>query len=318
MPRGEIDATIAKLCKRVDRLPLAIELAAARVRAMSPAEILSELESELGELGGGPRGAPAHHRTVRAAVEWSYRLLEPAEREALRSLAVFAGGFDPGAAKEVAPGLSPELLTRLVDKSLVAVTESSHGATRYRLLETVREYALELLAEAGDLEAARERHLRHFSARAGEAPDGWPSTRAERVLEELHEDYENVRAALEWAAASDPCAGLRLLGGSRDLFIMLGQADGHRLATVSLERCPRRDRHRARVQITAGLLAMLMTDAAGGKRVLAEARDLSAELGDADLEGWATFFQGLIRARRRRRGCVPAPRGESRGAPPRR
>jgi predicted ATPase len=122
MPGVEDEPTIAELCERVDRLPLAIELAAGRVSAMSPAEILAGLDSELGELGGPRRGSPPRHRTVRAAVEWSYRLLDPIEQEALRSLAVFAGGFDPGAATEVAPGLSPELLVRLVDKSLVAAT----------------------------------------------------------------------------------------------------------------------------------------------------------------------------------------------------
>lgn len=296
MPGADDDATIEEVCERVDRLPLAIELAAARVGAMSPTEILSSLESELGELGAARPTAPPRHRKVRATVEWSYRLLDPIEQEALRSLAVFAGGFDSGAAREVAPGLSPELLTRLVDKSLVAVSQSSGGATRYRLLETVREYALGLLAEAGELETARERHLRHFAAVTGEAPTGWPSTRAEELVEALHEDYENVRAALEWAATADPCAGLRLLADSRDLFMMLGQADGHRLATVLLERCVNRDRHRAHVQMTAGVLAMMLTDAKGAKAVLGEARELSAELGAADLEGWATFFEGLTNA----------------------
>jgi len=296
LPGAEVEATIVELCERVDRLPLAIELAAARVSAMSPSEILSGLESELGELGGDRRGSPAHHRTVRAAVEWSHRLLDPTEQTALRSLAVFAGGFDPSAAKEVAPGLSSEMLTRLVDKSLVAVSESSRGGTRYRLLETVRQYALEQLAEAGELEAARERHFRHFCGLAGEVPDGWPSTRAERIVNELHDDYENVRAALEWAAAADPCAGVRLLAGASDLFMMLGQADGHRLATVLLERCANRDQHRAQVQITAGVLAMMLTDAEAAKRVLAEARSLGAELRQAELEGWASFFQGLTNA----------------------
>jgi predicted ATPase/DNA-binding CsgD family transcriptional regulator len=296
MPGADDDATIEELCERVDRLPLAIELAAARVGAMSPTEILSSLESEFGELGGGRRGSPARHRTVRATLEWSYRLLDQPEQSALRSLAVFAGSFEPAAAKEVAPGLSSELLTRLVDKSLVAVSESSGGATRYRLLEMVREYALQQLAETGALEAARERHLRHFSAQAGESPDGWPSARAEQIVHELGKDYENVRAALDWAAAADPCAGLRLLAGSRDLFIMLGQADGHRLATALLERCPKRDADRARVQVTAGWLALLMTDAEAAQRVLGEARELSAELGREDLEGWSAFFQGLTNA----------------------
>jgi DNA-binding CsgD family transcriptional regulator len=183
-----------------------------------------------------------------------------------------------------------------VDKFLVAVSQSWGGATRYRLLETVREYALGLLGEAGELEAARERHLRYFSSVIGETPAGWPSTRAEVLADALHEEYENVRAALEWAAAADPCAGVRLLADSRDLFLMLGQADGHRLATVLLERCVDRDRHRARVQLTAGVLAMMLTDAEGAKAVLGEARELSAELRAADLEGWATFFEGLTDA----------------------
>ena len=102
-------------------------------------------------LGGGGRLSPPHHRTVRAAVEWSYQLLDPAEQRAFRSLAVFVGGFDADAAASVAPGLSLDVLARLVDKSLVAVAESARGRTRYRLLETVREYASELLVAAGEL-----------------------------------------------------------------------------------------------------------------------------------------------------------------------
>jgi predicted ATPase/DNA-binding CsgD family transcriptional regulator len=296
VPGADADATIAALCERLDRLPLAIELAAARMGAMSPSEILGGLESELGELGGAERRSPAHHRTVRAAVEWSHRLLDPMEQKALRGLAVFVGGFDSRAALAVAPDMSLGMLTRLVEKSLVAVAESSSGSTRYRLLETVRDHAVGLLGDAGELEATRDRHLRHFSSLAGDAVDGWPSTRAEQVLDELGEDYENVRAALEWAAVTDPCAGAPLLAGARDLFIMLGQADGHRLATLLLRRCADRDRHRAEVQITAGLLAMLMTDAAAAKRVLAEARELSAELNEPRLEGWAAFFEGLTDA----------------------
>jgi non-specific serine/threonine protein kinase len=292
----EVDGTIERLCERLDRLPLAIELAAARVGAMSPGEILTALESELSELGGRRPGAPAHHRTVRAAVEWSYRLLDPSEQEALRGLAVFAGGFDASAAVEVSPGLSLAMLTRLVEKSLVAVGRSSRGSTRYRLLETVREHARDLLAEAGDLEAARERHFRHFAQLAGDAPPGWPSVAAEQTVDRLYEDYENVRAALEWAASEDPCAGLGLLVATSDLFLMLGQSDGHRLALVLLERCTGRDRRRAQAQITAGVLAMMLTDAAGATAVLSEAGALSAKLGDPLLEGWAIFFQGLTNA----------------------
>jgi predicted ATPase/DNA-binding CsgD family transcriptional regulator len=287
------DATIARLCARLDRLPLAIELAAARISVMSADEVLAGLEHRLGTLGGGGRLAPPHHRTVRATVEWSYQLLEPAEREAFRSLAVFAGRFDAGAAASVAPGLSIDVLARLADKSLVAVIETARGTTRYRLLETVREYAYELLVESGELDGARDRHLRHFSELADVAREEWLSTGAQRFINELDDDYENVRAALEWAAATQPCAGTRLLGGTRDLFFRFGQADGLRLGGLLLARCPARDRHRVAAQISTGQLAMMLGDFPTARTVLAEARDLSAELREPVLEAWTGFFQGL-------------------------
>jgi non-specific serine/threonine protein kinase len=292
MPDMETDTTIAQLCARLDRLPLGIELAAARVSAMSPAEILSGVEARLGDLAGSGRLSPAHHRSVRAAVEWSARLLDPGEQEAFRALAVFVGGFDAAAARPVA-GLSLDLLARLVDKSLVAVVESRGGRTRYRLLEAVREYASELLVEAGELEAARERHLRHFSALADFSQAGWPTPRAQAVVGELAGDYENVRAALEWAAASDPCAARPLLGRTKDLFLLLAAADGRRLTELLLERCTARDRDRAELQITLGLLAMVLADVEAARSALAEAQQLSAELGERETEGWAHCFAGL-------------------------
>ena len=286
----DTEATIDRLCARLDRLPLAIELAAARVGAMSPAEVLSGLDAQ---LGGGDRLAPPHHRTLRAVVEWSYQLLDAAERAAFRSLAVFVGGVQGDAAQAVAPALSPGLLARLVDKSLVAVAQSPLGGTRYRLLETVREYAYERLVEEGELDPARARHLLHFSAFADAARDGWPSSGALRFVSELHDDYENVRAALEWAAPSDPCAALGLMAGMKDLFLLLGQSDGRRLAQLLLERCPRHDRSWAEVQISAGILAMLVGDGAAATRTLSEAFELSARLGERALEGGACFCLGL-------------------------
>jgi predicted ATPase len=234
LPGEDTDATIAQLCERLDRLPLAIELAAARVGVSSPAEILSSLQTRLGELGGGRRLSPPRHRTVRAGVDWSYQLLDLTEQEALRSLSVFVGGFDADAASAVAPGLTFDGLARLVDKSLVAVVESPRGRTRYRLLETVREYATELLAEADELAAARERHLRHFSAVGSGVGEGWPSVGAISFVARLGEDYRNVRAALEWGADSDPCSAASLLAATKDLFFMLGQSDGLRLAKLLL------------------------------------------------------------------------------------
>jgi non-specific serine/threonine protein kinase len=292
MPSEATDVTVARLCARLDCLPLAIELAAARVSVMTPEEILSGLDIRLGALGGG-RGSPPRHRTVRAVVEWSYRLLDPAEQQAFRCLAVFAGGFGAGAAASVAPGLTLDVLARLVDKSLVAVMESPRGRTRYRLLETVRGYAHELLVEAGELDAVRARHLRYFSDLADVAREEWLSTGRQRLVNELHDDYENVRAALEWAASSQPCPAMRLLGGTRELFFRFGQADGLRLARLLLEHCPARDAHRVQAQITAGQLAVMLGQFETAGRVLAEARELSAELGERALEAWTRFFQGL-------------------------
>ena len=293
MPERETDATIAELCARLDRLPLAIELAAARVSAMSPAEVLAGLETRLDTLGGGGRLSPPHHRTVRAAIEWSHQLLDRAEQQAFRPLAVFVGGFDADAAAAVAPGLSIDVLARLVDKSLVAVAESARGRTRYRLLETVREYAGELLVEAGETETARERHLRHFSALSDVAREEWLATGTQRFVNQLDDDYENVRAAVEWAARSDPCAGMRLLAGTRDLFFRFGQADGVSLARVLLERCRVPDRHRAEAQMAAGQLGVSLGDFQAARGVLAEAHDLSVELDEPVLEAWIRFFQGL-------------------------
>lgn len=294
LPDEEEEWTIGRLCERLDRLPLAIELAAARMSAMSPAEILAGVEAHLDTLGAVRRRSPAHHRSVRATVEWSHQLLDPAEQEAFRNLAVFVGGFDASAALSVNPKMSLEALARLVDKSVVAVVAGFGGKTRYRLLETVREYAQELLAAAGEMEAARERHFRHFLSLGDEARDGWPSTRAQQLVEELGPDYANVRAALEWAAVADPCAGMRLLSGMLDLFLMLGQADGRRLAELVLGRCPSRDRYRVDVQISAGALAWWTGDAEGARRTLADGRRLARELGERELEGWGRIFEGLV------------------------
>ena len=215
------------------------------------------------------------------------------EQRAFRSLAVFVGGFDAAAAQAVAPGLSTEMLARLVDTSLVTVVPRKGGRTRYRLLETVREYAWELLVGAGEASAAASRHLHHYASRGDDGFDSWPSLNAPQLVAGLEDDYANVRVAAEWAATADPSAGVELLARTKDLFIMLGHADGLRLARLLLELCQTRDRARVVVQITAGLFAMLLSGPRAAELDLVEARQLSAKLGDEPLEAWARFFQGL-------------------------
>jgi DNA-binding CsgD family transcriptional regulator/tetratricopeptide (TPR) repeat protein len=194
----------------------------------------------------------------------------------------------------VVPALSLEVLARLVDKSVLTAAPVPGGKTRYRQLEMVREYAHELLVASGELDAARERHFRHFMSLGRETRERWPSTEAPKFVDELEADYGNVRAAVEWSAVADPCAGMRLLSGTLDLFMMLGQADGRRLAEQLLERCSLRDSNRADVQISAGALEWFTGDSDGARRTLAEARRLSEEVGQRTLEGWARMFEGLV------------------------
>src|SRR5260370_33230627 len=165
IPDPESEAAIPAICARVDNLPLAIELAAGGMTMMAPAELLKNLGSHLGQIaGGGSRLSPPRHRTVRATVEWSYQLLEPDDQHGFRQLGVVVSGFDAEAAAG-GVGIARGRLGRLVDKSLVAVSRSTAGRTRYRMLETMREVALDLRTPAGELEVARQRHCQHFSRR---------------------------------------------------------------------------------------------------------------------------------------------------------
>jgi predicted ATPase/class 3 adenylate cyclase/DNA-binding CsgD family transcriptional regulator len=196
-------ATVGDICARLDGLPLAIELAAARVRALSLAEILESLHDRFRLLTGGARTAVRRQQTLRASVDWSHALLTEPERVLFRGLAAFLGGFDFDAAQTVASGGEVErfqvldLLTLLVDKSLV-VADDSRGRTRYRLLETVRQYALEKLGESGEADAVRARHRDHYTAMAAvlDAPAG---SDYEHRLEQADIEIDNLRAAFAWS-----------------------------------------------------------------------------------------------------------------------
>jgi predicted ATPase/class 3 adenylate cyclase/DNA-binding CsgD family transcriptional regulator len=196
-------ATVTEICRRLDGVPLAIELAAARVRALSLTEILDSLHDRFRLLTGGARTAVRRQQTLRASVDWSHALLTDPERVLFRRLAVFLGGFDLDAAQMVAGGTEVERyqvldqLTLLVDKSLV-VADGSGGRTRYRLLETVRQYAQEKLGESGEADAVRARHRDHYTALAAllDAPAG--SDYQQRV-EQADTELDNLRAAFAWS-----------------------------------------------------------------------------------------------------------------------
>ena len=195
--------TVTEICRRLDGMPLAIELAAARVRALSPAEILDGLHDRFRLLTGGARTAVRRQQTLRASVDWSHMLLSETERGLFRRLAVFLGGFDLDAAQAVGGGVDMQrfqvvdLLALLVDKSLV-VADNTGGRTRYRLLETVRQYALEKLGESGEADAVRSRHRDHYTGLAA-VLDTPARTDYEQRLEQVEIEIDNLRAAFGWS-----------------------------------------------------------------------------------------------------------------------
>jgi predicted ATPase/DNA-binding SARP family transcriptional activator len=217
--RAENAGAVVQICRRLEGIPLAVELAAARVRALSLEQISARLEDSLKLLRGDSRSAPQRQRTLRATLEWSHELLSAEERVLLRRHSVFVGGWTLEAAEE-AVGASDgiqeeevlELLSKLVDKSLVVAEVRAGEVRRYRLLETVRQYAQERLEESGEAETFRRRHAEFFLALAEEAEPGLVGAQQQEWAERLEEEHDNLRAALSWSLEREPEAALRLAG----------------------------------------------------------------------------------------------------------
>ena len=193
--------TVVELCRRLDGIPLAIELAAARARSIAPAKILERLDERFRMLTGGSRTAVARHQTLQAAVDWSYELLSDAERVVLDRLSVFAGGFTLDAAELVAADDEIDAfdvldhVSALVDKSLVV---ADPGNATYRLLETIRQYAAGRLAESGAAEAVRARHAEHYRTLAITVAPELTGADDLAAMARLADDIENLRLMLDW------------------------------------------------------------------------------------------------------------------------
>jgi predicted ATPase/DNA-binding CsgD family transcriptional regulator len=204
VPRLKLDdhdrTAVLEICRRLDGLPLAIELAAARTRSLSPARIAAGLKDRLVVLPSGPRTAPRRQATLEASFDWSYDLLSESERALLRQLSVFVGGFDFEGALAVCPAANLELLAALVDRSLIVI-ESYGGEAepRYRLLETVRQFAAEHLDEAEETEVLRIRHRDYYTEVAEKAEPGLTSPHDARWQALLLSEQENLRAAMAWS-----------------------------------------------------------------------------------------------------------------------
>jgi predicted ATPase/DNA-binding CsgD family transcriptional regulator len=220
---------VAQICHDLDGIPLAIELAAARVRMLAPEQIADALSDRFHLLTGGARTVLPRHQTLEASIDWSHELLRDGERTLLRRLSVFAGGWTLDAAEQVCPGEGIDrdgvldLLTGLVDKSLVT-TDDQSPQTRYGMLETVRQYAAVRLADAGEVDSLRDRHLAYYLALAQAAePQVLGAGRDDPVLRSLVTELPNLRAALERAAATDPNAGLQLVDALSLFWLFTGR-----------------------------------------------------------------------------------------------
>ena len=248
-------ASIAQLCRRLDGIPLALELAAARSRVLSVEQIAARLDDRFNLLTGGSRIAVPRHQTLRATIDWSYDLLTQPERAVLRRLSTFAGGSSIEAAEAVCAGDPVEsfevldLLARLVDRSLV-VPEPSADETRFTMLETVREYARERLVESGEADDVRRRHRDWYLALVEEAePAFFRGPEPGYWLERLDREHDNLRAALAWSeeGADDAEAGLRLAAGLWRFweirgFLQEGRGWLERMLRSSARRDPRNKR----------------------------------------------------------------------------
>jgi len=314
LDRGNAGA-VAEICRGLDGIPLAIELAAARLRILSVDQIRSRLDDRFRLLAGGSRTALPRHQTLRATIQWSYDLLTAEEQQLFRRLSVFAGGWTLDLCTTVLGGEAGEFeivdaLGRLVEKSLVVVERDTGSEPRYRLLDTVRQYGQERLVESGEAEVARGRHLAGCLALAERAY-------AERVVREeawapaIEAEHDNLRAALAWARNSEPERYLRLAGAlawfwqARSYF---HEGRGH--LTSALAASPSRETRPARARALWGAASVRAWQggAAEALPMMEEALRLWRELGDLRetalaLEGigWNCYLGG--RDEEARRAC---------------
>lgn len=216
-------STVAQICARLEGLPLAIELAAARTKLLSPEDILSRLGHRLRLLSGGSRDTPARQQTMSAAIGWSYDLLTQDEQRLFRSLSVFAGGFRLEDAENVVQdGELIERVTSLVNQSLLSVRETAAGEPRLHMLEVVREYGIERLESSGQNASISKAHAVYFLALAEQAEPQLQGPEPADWLDRLERDYENIRAALRWSVTNDIETAARIAASIRYFWLFRG------------------------------------------------------------------------------------------------
>lgn len=302
--------TVAEICVRLDGLPLAIELATARLKILSPQALLARLKQALKILTGGANDLPARQQTLHDTIDWSYRLLDPDEQCFFRMLAVFAGGCTLEAVEAVAGGpdsadglLALERVSSLVDKSLLRRVDQ-HDEPRLVMLETIREYAMERLVEEGEAGAAHERHACHFASFAEAAEKELRGPAQAEWLNKLQSDRDNLRAALAWSAGDDGEKsyerveyGLRIAGALAQFWQIYGPLSEGREWLETVLKAPEGRRitaARAKGFFSAGWLALFQGDYEIAATHCSESLTINRQLGDDWNATWA--LNGLGRA----------------------
>jgi predicted ATPase len=309
-------ATIVELCQRLDGLPLALELAAARLSLLTPLALLARLEHRLPLLSRGARDLPQRQQTLRTTIAWSYDFLEAGEQQLFRHLSVFVGGFTLEAVQGVClPGATDasssaqgdeeaatlEQLAQLLDKSLVQAQQGTRGEPCFTMLETIREYATEQLAASGEEEALQARHAQYFLRLAEEGePHLYRAAGWESWLERLEPEEANLRIALAWCEARQDRVetGLRLAGALSGYWLLRGSLqEGRTWLEALLAGSDSLDRSvvRGRALFGAGMLALFEGDFAAATPQVEEALSIAHEVGDKRLTAYATTMLGFAR-----------------------
>jgi predicted ATPase/class 3 adenylate cyclase len=295
--------TAAQICTRLDGIPLAIELAAARINVLSVNQIFARLDDRFHLLTGGSRTALPHQQTLRTLIDWSYDLLSESERILLCRLSIFAGGWILEAAEKVCGNLGRDLpvdvldgLSHLVSKSLV-IAEEQNGEARYRMLETIQQYALDKLVEDGGLEQAKSRHLGFFSQLAQKVGPGLRGPHQAALLNGLEIEIDNLRAALEWSLDHNIMAEIELAAAML-WFWLWGEhyREGWEWITTGLSRAESSEHPpiRAKALNAATEMAFIMGDIVAARIYVNEALKISDELGDDAGCAESTKLLGLI------------------------
>jgi predicted ATPase len=301
---------IAEICHRLDGLPLAIELAAARIKILSPQALLARLEHRLEVLTGGTRDMPERQQTLRATIAWSYDLLPAAEQRLFRRLAIFAGGCTLDAVEALCAALGEKVtseqilaaVTSLIDKSLLHYIEQEGDEPRLRMLETLREYGLDSLRERGELETCHQAHALCVVAFAEVAEAQLKAAQQVQWLRRLESEHANIRLALGWLIEQQEAKlSLRLTGALWRFWFVRGYySEGQRWldAALGIRLANKATAIRAKALCGAGWLSsFFQSDATSTRLVLEESAHLFEELGDkaGQAEALSELAEGIYR-----------------------